>query len=251
MNDKILTGAKVSVLVSTTILIFACIYLALTNPAWNAGLARSIELEEQRVFAEDQAKINERNSNLKEWNIDYLSDVNASEETYPIVVLRDSYKIIKIDATTTTVGWRMDLANTSPSNRYDPEIDYSITDGDGFKIGSASGSGILNENSTGRVIGTLEISNSDLDRLVSSDSTWTIAVVGWNYNEEKTKGARYGRLAELLSDSAKRPWWVGYFLSEPDNALQIRFSDKWTAVKKAIGPEATADNDEAQDVETK
>jgi hypothetical protein len=71
------------------------------------------------------------------WNWHY-SEINAKESHYPVVVLRDGYKAIKIVADKVLMGWNYELLNTSSTVPYMITVKYNLEDGDGFIVNESS-----------------------------------------------------------------------------------------------------------------
>ena len=70
---------------------------------------------------------------------------------------------------------------------------------------------------------------SDLKRLAEDD--WTISIGNWSSNEKNLTGKRYERLAKLVKDSDKRPFWIDKLLKGKDF---FALSEKWRVIQSAI-----------------
>lgn len=239
MEEKPITITKSTMYASVAILLLVISYLAYNHPSLNHHLASSATIEKEAIALNALSIINERNSKLKEWKWFGLNDVAVNNEKYPIVILRSGFKVIKISKGSSLVGWRMNIANTSEKNRYLPKVTYSLTDSDGFDIGSSSENGNILSESFGVVQGTMTISNSDLERLSKED--WTISIGSWSTNEVTAKGKRYDRLKAMVEDEKKRPYWLKEHLES--NPLDGYFSEKWDIIKKIVTPEPPKENE--------
>lgn len=234
MEDRTVTVTKSFFFISVSILFLVAAYLAFNSPSLNFKLAEKIATKEDAIKSIKLENINERNNKLKEWKWFYSTDVAVDNEKYPIVILRSGYKVLSISEKLSLVGWKMDIANTSPKSRYYPSIEYSITDTDGFEIGSSSEKGNVLAQSFGSIQGTLNIANSDLERLSLED--WTISIGNWSTDEKNTKEKRYDRLKKMIKDENKRPFWINSAIEE--NKYIGMFSEKWKQIKSIISPEA-------------
>ena len=56
----------------------------------------------------------------------------------------------------------------------------------------------------------------------------------WNTNEQKSKEARYDRLAKLVKDEKKRPYWLNSVLE--NNLYITEYSDKWKVIESILKP---------------
>lgn len=225
---------------SAALLLLVISYLAFNSPAINYQLENKAAEEEAAAQQAELSKINERNTKLKEWTWFPFSDVDVDSEKYPIVILKSGFKVLKISDSFSLVGWKMDIVNTSIKSRYLPKVTYSITDSDGFHIGSSKQSGNISAQSFGVVQGTLEISSSDLERL--SRDNWTISIGSWSTNEQDAKGKRYERLKAIVRDENKRPSWLKNYVDE--NSFMPYLSEKWWIIKAVVSPEPLKNDNE-------
>lgn len=232
MDNRTIIIAKSAMYISMALLLLVIAYLAFNSPTINYQLASELAQKEIASQEIELSKVNERNTKLKEWRWFPFNDVAVNSEKYPIVILRSGFKVIKISDSSSLVGWKMDLVNTSVKSTYLTNVTYSITDSDGFHIGSSSGSGNVLAQTFGVVQGTLEVSNSDLERLSGDD--WTISIGSWSTNEQYAKGKRYDRLKAIVEDDNKRPYWLKEYV---DETTYLAYFDKWKIIKSIVSPE--------------
>lgn len=242
MDDKVLNVAKSFLFTSLSIFFLVAAYLGFNSPSINFNLAEEIAKKEHALKSVGLKNVNARNNKLKEWTWFYSSDVAVNNEKYPIVILRSGYKVLRISEERSLVGWKIYIANTSPKSRYYPNIEYSITDSDGFEIGSSSAEGNFLSQSFGSIQGTMNIANADLERLSRED--WTISIGSWITGESNTKGKRYDRLAKMIKDENSRPVWIDSVVKE--NQYITGFSDKWKLIKSIVYPETPKNLDELE-----
>lgn len=228
--ESLLILAKVLLTIILSLFILVIGYMAYMNPNINHVIYLS-ELKSQE-FEErlKNAQLDIENEKLKEWNYDYFTHISIKEDKYPIVALRTGFKILKIRPESVLVGWTYEIVNTLPSTKYSVEIDFKLTDADGFVVGSSIESGIASPEDYRKITGTINIDNDDLSRL--NDSDWTVLLSpSWPTSESKTDGNRYERLEKIIKDAA--PFWV---TSQKDNL--IVFAEygikKWIAIVKGI-----------------
>lgn len=136
------------------------------------------------------------------WKWNY-SEIGAKEKNYPMVVLRDGYKAIKMINEKVLVGWKYVLLNTSPSTNYIVNIVYKFEDKDGFQIKESSAS----ENVPKEEIRTLQkttlVPYEDYKRI--SNASWSVSLTP-KWTDKKLKGDRFDRAGKILKESA--PYWL-------------------------------------------
>lgn len=169
----------------------------------------------------------------RQWKWFPYSDVAVSKESYPMVVMRSGYKILKIKDGKALVGWQYEVMNTSPANDYVATVQLDITDGDGFKVQGSKKIEKVRRNSYSAIRSTVEIDSDDIERLDSTD--WSISLSpNWEIKEKQTKRKRYERFAALVVSEAA-PWWVyetyGASKSPPFSAS---LDEKWKIVIQAL-----------------
>jgi hypothetical protein len=135
------------------------------------------------------------------WKWNY-SEIGTKENNYPIVVLKDGYKAIKLVDQKVLVGWKYELLNTSPSTNYTVSIEYKFNDKDDFLIKESSGSENVPKQQIRTIMNTTWISYEDFKRI--SGSSWSVSLTpGWG--DKKLKGNRFERAGNILKDKA--PYW--------------------------------------------
>jgi len=242
--EGLLILAKILLLISIIIFLLAIGYLAYTNPNTNYELHQSNVNSQILQDALNKSTLDAANAQLKEWKYDYSSDVGISDDKYPIVVLRSGFKVLKLKSDSALVGWNYEIANTSPSSRYEVTVGYSLTDRDDFKIGTSTGTGIIQPKGYEKITGTINIGVEDLERLNSS--TWTIVLnPSWSFNEKKTTGIRYERLEKFFKDIA--PLWTYFKKDELIKHAKTYEDKKWQAVSKGLWGEEILNQNDASD----
>lgn len=210
--------------ISITVVMMTIGYLLWSNPLLNENLNK-------RLAEQKQLEVDQTIEDFTEWTYDNFSDVATDSDKYPIVVLRAGYKVIKPGSQQSLVGWRYDVANTSPSTTYEVDVDYKLVDKDSFKIESSSGDIWINPESHDTIYGTMYISNTDLDRL-STSPDWAIRLSpNWITSEKDTQGTRYERL-EAMSGTA-----LSYGIKVQADNQFLTISDKWLAIQNGLGIE--------------
>lgn len=136
------------------------------------------------------------------WNWNY-DQIDIEENNYPMVVLRDGYKAIKVDGKKVLMGWQYEVLNTSPSKGYNVTVDYRFEDKDGFVICESSGSEIIAKKEYDTVKNTVLVSYSDYNRILRR--SWSVQVSP-DWSEEKLKGTPLERAGELLKQDS--PYWL-------------------------------------------
>lgn len=224
MFEKILLASKSIMILSVAGTISAFSYLVFTNPEYNFILSEKIRVE---------AEVNklQRTEELQQWKFFQWSDVNASSEAYPLVVLRSGFKVIKVVNDEALVGWRMDVLNTSEKNPYKVEINYSITDEDSFVVTTSTESDWVKPEEFGTIKSTMKVNIANLDRLKSD--TWYISAPDWQDKEKNIKTERYERMSKIIVDDNKRPYWIDETIKENDSFL-LTLSNKWKTINNAI-----------------
>jgi len=234
VSKHILFLSKSVLFISIAALVILATYLIYTNPEYN-------HIEKIRILKKEKEIAKERGAAVKKWKYDMFSDVDVRSEKYPIVVLRTGFKVIRVDADTSLVGWKYEIVNTSPKTKYTTRVNFSIEDADGFLIKEGDGKSIVQPNGLGVVTGTITIPNADLDRL--SSSGWTIALSpDWEIKEKNTKGKRYARLGKILKGNS--PSWVD---EEVKNKFIVMLSEKWAAISESLAPRIEKDAKDKSD----
>ena len=243
MNEMIVAIFKSFLLFSISILVITISFLAYKSPDLNYSLADQLKINAEKTRQVELSANKEKDKKLKEWVRSGWSDVGTTSEKYPLVIIRDGFKIIKINDNSALIGWKMDILNTSISSQYYPKVTYTVTDNDGFKLNSSTKSGDIPAESFGTIQGTMTIPLSDLERI--DDKDWTIIVENWKSKEKNAKGKRYERLAKLVANADKRPFWIDKMVKEEPSILL--FSDKWKTIKDAIATEVATSEPTNQD----
>lgn len=224
MNQFVVFSKGLFLLMAASLLA-ALTYLAVINPDINSR-------EQARIQAEEQLAAETELEELQEWVHRDWSDVDTDNEKYPIVVLRDGFKVLRIDADSALVGWRYELINTSSKQSYTAEVRYTIQDQDGFDVVEGRGSLLVQPEKYGEISGTLIVTREDVRRLAGSD--WAIWLnPDWQSLEAKTEGTRYERLTRILKGDISLPAWVRERARDEDAAFLRVFSDKWKAIAAA------------------
>jgi hypothetical protein len=138
--------------------------------------------------------------------------------------------VIKTDQNGALVGWIYEVANTSPKNGYEVNVEYSITDNDGFGVATDEAKEYIAAQKTKVIRDTVYVANDDVSRL--SSSNWTIWLdKNWKDLEKGTKQDRYTRLKAVMPDYP--PVWVSenlensiWPLSDKLNALISKYNTK-------------------------
>ncbi|MBE7560580.1 hypothetical protein HS125_17210 [bacterium] len=223
--------------------------LLLTHPSVNFSLkqrlmrqeeeARAVREELARLTAEsEKATAAEKEKRLRQWKYDLFSDVDVREDSYPIVVLRSGFKVIRLGTDHSLVGWKYELINTSPKTTYVANVTFTLQDADGFDIDSGVGEAAIPAERYGVVTGTINVDNVDVERL--SDSSWAIGLKpNWKENERQTPGTRDSRLTKLAK--SQMPLWV-YELAKLE---YMGISAKWKAIQVGLGIELPANPPDA------
>lgn len=134
------------------------------------------------------------------WN---YSEIGAKEKNYPMVVLRDGYKAIKIVDEKVLVGWKYELLNTSPNTNYSATIHYKFEDKDGFQVNESSATENVPKKEIRTIQKTTWIPYEDYKRI--SNASWSVSLTP-NWNDKKLKGNRFERAGIILKESA--PYWL-------------------------------------------
>jgi hypothetical protein len=129
------------------------------------------------------------------------------------------------------IGWKMDVLNTSKKNIYKVEINYSITDEDSFVINTSTESKWVKAEEFGTIKSTMKVNISNLDRLKSD--TWYVSVPGWDEKEKSVTTKRYDRMAKLVANDNKCPYWIANIVKNKGSVL-LSVSDKWKVIHDAI-----------------
>jgi hypothetical protein len=224
MHEKFLIISKSLLLLSISVLISVFCYLLFFNPELNFVLSEKIARKAEAIKTEETEK-------LQQWKWFLWSDVNVSNENYPLVVLRSGFKVIKVLNDEALVGWKMDILNTSKMYSYEVEVDYSITDEDRFFIITSTERDWIKPNSFGTIKGTITVNAANLHLL--KDYTWTISAPDWKTYEKDVKTKRYERLSELIVDKKKRPYWIDETIKDKELYL-LDASDKWKIINDAL-----------------
>ena len=135
------------------------------------------------------------------WKWNY-SKIGTKEKNYPMVVLRDGYKAIKITNDKVLVGWKYVVLNTSPNTNYIVNIDYIFEDKDGFQIKENSASENVPKEEIRTIKNTTLIPYEDYKRI--SNASWSISLTP-KWNDKKLKGNRFDRAGKILKKNA--PYW--------------------------------------------
>lgn len=165
------------------------------------------------------------------WKWDYSSRIDADNNNYPVMILREGYKPIKRVGGKILLGWKYTVLNTSPNRSYEVTINYEFVDKDGFRIASDSGSEWVQKENTGTVKSTLHIPSDDYHRILRT--SWTLNLrLSWS--DEKLKGNRFERAAKICKDNC--PYWY-------EDRLKYLFMDAFDkdgkiALKKEYYPKA-------------
>lgn len=200
-------------------------YLIWSNPKFNHELSERIKIQEQQMLEAAKPK-------TTDWKNNLFTDVASDNDNYPIVVLKTGFKVIKAGLEKSVVGWKYEIANTSPKTTYTPSVTFTLQDSDGFDIASGSSETVIEPQSFGTIMGTINVNNSDLGRL--SDSTWFIGLSpNWLENEKGTKDDRYTRLTKI--NKKFFPYWVGEAAKQ--EYMEFFANDKWQAIQKTLGVE--------------
>ena len=133
----------------------------------------------------------------------HYSAIGAKEKNYPIVVLRDGYKAIKVVDEKVLVGWKYELLNTSPNTNYIATIEYRFEDKDGFQVNESSASENVPKEEIRTIQKTTWILYEDYKRI--TNASWSISLTP-KWNDKKLKGDRYERAGKILKESA--PYWL-------------------------------------------
>jgi hypothetical protein len=159
----------------------------------------------------------------KLWKWHY-TEISAKEDNYPIMVLRDGYKAIKIVGDNVLMGWNYELLNTSPKRSYIVTVNYDLEDGDGF---------LINESTSEKNVPPQEIRTLKQTTLVPCDNYNRIKGYSWyvrltpDWKTEKLEGNRFERAGVILKKEA--PYWLRTYLTYlfmndfPSHAAKIGF----------------------------
>lgn len=224
MNEKLLLASKSILLLCIAGTISIVSYLLFTNPELNFVLSKKINTDMEL----NKAKIAK---DLQQWQLFQFTDVNAISENYPLVVLQSGFKVIKVYDDEALVGWKVDVLNTSQNNSYKVDINYSITDEDSFIVTTSTESEWVKPEEFSTIKSTIKVNVSNLDRL--KDDTWYISAPDWEDKEKNVKTKRYERLAKIIVDDNKRPYWIDKIIEDKESFLLI-VSDKWKVINTAI-----------------
>ena len=224
MNQFLMLAKGLLFLVSAALMAVLA-YLVLIHPELNFREQARISEDAERAA---QAELQE----LEEWHHHEWSDIDVESDQYPIVFLRDSFKILQIDPESAVVGWRYELINTSPKQAYTADVQYTIQDQDGFDVAHGSGSVTVQAKTYNEISGTLDVSRENVRRLAGS--RWTIRLnPDWQIQEAKTEGTRYERLTAILQSNVNMPSWIPRHAQSEDAAFLRVLSDKWKAIAAA------------------
>jgi hypothetical protein len=173
-------------------------------------MSKSIDLttKTSRKTSATINKLKEKKVDIKQswvWN---YSNIAAKENNYPIVVLRDGYKAIKVVEDNVLMGWKYELLNTSTNIGYTVTIEYKLEDSDGF---------IVNESSSGDRVPPEEIRTIQKTTLVSYEDYKRIKNCSWSIRvtpiwiNEKLSGTPFERAGAILKKGA--PHWLKTYLT--------------------------------------
>ncbi len=213
LAETLLIITKALLFVSITVIIVAFAYLSLTNRDINKPLDRRLAEQEQFELAQ---KIDQ----FSEWKYDHFSDVAADSGQYPIVVLRSGYKIIKLGADKSLIGWKFDLVNTSPQTAYKAEVDYRLLDVDNFEIVNSSGDTWAYPESHATIYGTMYICNSDLERL-SDPVKWGNRTLLKGFFESLVSDERWKQLDTERKQQAFARAFQELFVEDDERLQQV------------------------------
>ncbi len=240
--EEIFILAKVILTVTMAFLVLVAGYLLYTNPRFNEELRKANEALDQLEQERASLQIQSVNELLKQWKYDYSGDVATKEEKYPMVVLRTGFKVLRFDnEEAALVGWAYELVNTSPKQGYTANVEYSLTDFEGFEIATGNGKTIVQPEDYGFVRGIITVNNKDLPRLYSS--TWTLSLSPpWTIYEDKTKGDRYSRLESVIKKLSTDMLPVAFMfsrLSWMSEEVEIKramakHDPKWAAIGRVL-----------------
>ena len=135
------------------------------------------------------------------WKWNY-SEIGTEETNYPIVVLRDGYKAIKLNGDKVLVGWKYELLNTSPIDNYNVSITYQLKDKDDFQISESSASEIVRSGQVSTIQTTTLIPYEDFTRV--SGSGWSVHLTP-DWTDKKLKGNRFERAGSIFKKNS--PYW--------------------------------------------
>lgn len=183
---------------------------------------------------EQIAKNQEDHSILEEkqkWSIQFDSDVDA-DQYYPIVVLRDGYKVLKVTGETAQIGWAYEVVNTTSDSR-SINVTYKILDSDNFVIATGESSDTVGGKKVGKIRGTINIPVEDLARI--NNRTWS--VVPGTYNRQYMVDNGFNRYKEAAKIIADKPiallnyrWILNrcklLFLAQEEPLIEPKISDK-------------------------
>lgn len=156
------------------------------------------------------------------WKWNY-SEIGTTENNYPIVVLRDGYKAIKLDDKKVLVGWKYELLNTSSNSNYNVSITYKFNDKDDFQISESSAAENVPKEQIRTIQNTTWIPYEDFKRICGS--IWSVSLTpGWS--DKKLKGNRFERAGKILKKNA--PYWL-------KNRLQYLFLSDFPSGKDKKG----------------
>lgn len=223
--DRFFVFSKGLLVLTTAAFIALCGYLAFTHPTMNYR-------ESSRIALEADLAADAELADIQEWRHHSWADIDVQDDAYPIVALRDSFKVLRLDSDTALVGWRYELFNTSPKTTYTAQVEYTLQDTDGFSISTDSASKMLRPGRYHEVSGTMSISRVDVRRL--GGTNWQIGLSpDWRSSEANTQGTKYERLAELLNTGERAPAWI-YQEIEARAASRFDFvGGKWNQIASA------------------
>ncbi|GIU03173.1 hypothetical protein [Shewanella algidipiscicola] len=104
MNDKVVEISKSLFFASIAVLFLTASYLAYINPAFNFSLAKEIDEAAAIKRSLELEEYNKKNAKLKEWKWFNWSDVATNSEKYPLVIVRNGFKVINISDIDALVG---------------------------------------------------------------------------------------------------------------------------------------------------
>lgn len=193
---------------------------------FSKNMKASTKIGKKTVSSHKEIKIN------KSWAWHY-SEISAKDNNYPIIVLRDGYKAIKIVGDNILMGWKYELLNTSPKRNYIVTIRYQLEDTDGFLINESSSTKNIPPGEIGNIQETTYVPLDDYNRITGA--SWYVRLTP-DWSTEKLSGNRFERAGVILKENA--PYWLKTYLTylfmndfPPKGGkkgfYQILFPDKW------------------------
>lgn len=134
------------------------------------------------------------------WQNDLSTDIDT-DQYYPLVVLRDRYKIISTTEKTAQIGWILECVNTTSDSRK-IEVIYTLFDYDGFEIGHVDSSENIEGKSLGQIRGIIEIPIKDVKRIYRN--RWQIRAGSYDKKYMIQHGFnRFQEAARIISGELK------------------------------------------------